>query len=296
MMRSSFMDSAISRACRRLGFLAGSLALGAPCVALAFPPAPHMTHFGFIRDQVGQILTAEGASLILLKDGREVGRTPVHSQWVSLDRNYELTVRIDAARPNTQPYSASAIAAGGLFSLAVEMNGSWFYPIEVSGGGLLAGQGGERVRLDLNLGEDSDGDGLPDIWEMWQLYHAGHHPDETGKWPLHLITRDGDFDGDGQSNWLEYIAGTFAGDGQDRFMLEIKERNNQRVRLEFYAITGKTYTIESSADMETWTPVAFRLDPEAAPRQTHTATDVAILPAYVAHDGQDGLFYRLTVR
>jgi hypothetical protein len=296
MTRQSFAEPAVSSACRQLGCLAGVLALGMASVAHAFPPAPHMTHFGFIRDQVGQILTAEGASLVLLKDGREVGRTPVHSQLITLDRNYELTVRIDAARPGTEPYSAAAIAAGGLYSLAVEMNGSWFYPIEVSGGGLLAGQGGERVRLDLNLGEDTDGDGLPDIWEMWQLYQAGHHPDETGKWPLHLINRDGDFDGDGQSNWLEYIAGTFAGDAEDRFMLQIKERTQQRVRLEFYAITGKTYTIESSADLETWTPVAFRVDPDAAPQQTHTATDVAILPAYVAHDGQEGLFYRLTVR
>jgi hypothetical protein len=70
------------------------------------------------------------------------------------------------------------------------MNGLLFYPIEVNGN-LTAGKGGESVRLDLNLGVDSDDDGLPDTWEEWQLYQAGYFPDENG-WDLSLIDRDGD--------------------------------------------------------------------------------------------------------
>jgi hypothetical protein len=97
--------------------------------AWAFPPAPYYTLYGMVRDQVGQTVTAEGAEVILLKGGVEIGRTPV--------------------------------AAGGLFSLVVSMNGALFYPIEVSGN-LTAGKGGERVKLDLTLGEDLDKDGLPD--------------------------------------------------------------------------------------------------------------------------------------
>ena len=93
-------------------------------------------------------------------------------------------------------------------SVVVTMNGQNFYPIGVSGS-LRATGGGERVRLDLNLGEDKDGDGLPDAWEEWQLYIAGRRPGPNG-WDLSLITRDGDFDGDGISNFNEYIAGTFA--------------------------------------------------------------------------------------
>src|SRR5262249_45471047 len=122
-----------------------------------------------------------------------------------------------------------------------------------------------RVRLDLNLGEDSDRDGLPDIWEQWQLFQAGHFPDDEGKWQISLITKDGDFDGDGQSNFTEYVAGTFAGDASEYFKLEIKEKLTDKVRFEFFAITGKTYTIERSTDNANWTRIALSAAADKTP-------------------------------
>ncbi|MEJ6718729.1 MAG: hypothetical protein QNK82_09580, partial [Akkermansiaceae bacterium] len=145
--------------------------------AMAFPPAPYYTLYGMVRDQVGQTLTAEGAQVVLLKDGVEVGRTPIISGRI--DQSYELNIRMDQARSGMALYSEKAVAVGGQFSLVVKMNGSVFYPIEVSGT-LLAGNGGDRTRLDLTLGEDSDGDGLPDVWEQWQLHQAGLHPAADG--------------------------------------------------------------------------------------------------------------------
>ena len=274
----------------RLGF---ALFLLAASSSTAFPPAPYYTLYGTVRDQVGQTLNVEGATLILLKGGTEVGRTPISS--LQLDQNYELNIRIDANRSGTTIYSEKALAAQGLFSLVVEMNGSLFYPIEVAGT-LTAGKGGERVRLDLNLGEDADGDGLPDIWEQWQLYQAGYFPDANGNWPLHLIDRNGDLDGDGLSNYLEYLAGTFAGDATERFDLQIKEKTDTEVRFEFYAITGKTYTIERSADMKTWARVPFAIGAPATGEQTYSATNVGILSAFATPAATDKEFYRLTVR
>ena len=134
------------------------LALLTSDVALAFPPAPYYTLYGIVRDQVGQTVTAEGAEVILLKGGVEVGRTPINLSQT--DSNYQLFMRIDQARSGTTFYTDKAVAAGGLFSLVVAMNGELFYPIEVSGT-LTAGKGGERVKLDLTLGEDKDKDGLP---------------------------------------------------------------------------------------------------------------------------------------
>jgi len=260
----------------------------------AFPPAPYYTLYGMVRDQVGQTLTAEGAVLILLKGDTEIGRTPINN--LQFDQNYELNIRIDANRSGTTLYSEKALAANGLFSLVVEMNGALFYPIEVSGN-LTAGKGGERVRLDLNLGEDTDGDGLPDIWEQWQLYQAGYFPDANGNWPLHLIDRNGDLDGDGLSNYLEYLAGTFAGDATERFDLQIKEKTDTSVRFEFYAITGKTYTIERTADMKTWARVPFAIGTPALGETSYRATNVGILSAFATPaSANDKEFYRLTVR
>jgi hypothetical protein len=263
-------------------------------VAFAFPPAPYYSIYGIVRDQVGQTISAEGAQLVLLKGTREVGRTSINSN-MQLDQNYELQMRIDQNRSGTSLYSEKAIVALSPYSLAVEMNGVRFYPIEVSGT-LTAGRGGERVRLDLNLGEDLDKDGLPDVWEQWQLYQAGYFPDENGNWDLSLIDRNGDFDGDGMSNWLEYIAGTFAGDATERFGLEIKEKQPSEVRLEFFAITGKTYTIESSPDMLQWKRIPFSSARGAEKSQAYRATDVGILSAFAAPESQTKEFYRLTVR
>jgi hypothetical protein len=246
-----------------------------------------------VRDQVGQTVTAEGAEVILLKGGVEVGRMPITSGLI--DQNYELQMRLDQNRSGTTFYTDKAVAAGGLFSLVVAMNGELFYPIEVSGN-LTAGKGAERVKLDLTLGEDKDKDGLPDTWEAWQLYQAGLYPDANGNWDLTLIDKNGDFDQDGQSNLLEYIAGTFAGDATETFGLSIKEKLPQSVRFEFYGITGKVYTIERSADMKTWTRVPFAVAAPGAGNSAHQATDVGIVSAFTIPQSTDKEFYRLTVR
>ena len=259
----------------------------------AFPPAPYYTLFGVVRDQVGQTVTAEGAEVILLKGGVEVGRTPITSSQIDL--NYELNMRLDQNRSGTTFYTDKAVASGGLFSLVVSMNGALFYPIEVSGN-LTAGKGGERVKLDLTLGEDKDKDGLPDTWEAWQLYQAGLYPNENGNWDLSLIDPNGDFDKDGQSNLLEYIAGTFAGDATETFGLTLKEKLPQSVRFELYGITGKVYTIESSFDMKTWTRVAFSVGAPGALANGYQATSVGIVSVFTAPRSTTSEFYRLSVR
>jgi hypothetical protein len=271
-----------------LCFLVTALALQ------AFPPAPYYTLYGLVRNQVGETLSAEGAVLILLKDDVEIGRTPIDS-GLYVDKNYELKISMDANLSGSPAYSEQALPAQGLFSLVVEMNGSLFYPIEVSGN-LTAGMGSERVQLDLNLGEDLDGDRLPDVWEQWQLYQAGLYP-QNGNWPIDLITRDGDFDGDGSSNYTEYLAGTFAGDATERFELQIKEKTESSMRFEFYAITGKTYTIENSADMATWERVPFTVGAPGIGAISYSATSVGIRSAFTAPTSATTKeFYRLSVR
>ncbi|MCF7732679.1 MAG: hypothetical protein K9N23_13395 [Akkermansiaceae bacterium] len=261
--------------------------------AAGFPPAPYYSLHGIVRDQVGQTLTAVGAEVILFKGGVEVGRTPITTGQI--DQNYLLNMRLDHNRSGTVFYTEKAIAAGGVFSLVVSLNGSLFYPIEVAGT-LTAGTGGERVRLDLTLGEDLDEDGLPDVWEQWQLYQAGIFPDENGVWDLSLIDPNGDFDKDGQSDLFEYIAGTFAGDATERYDMRIKEKLADSVRFEFYGITGKVYTIESSLDMKTWTRVPFAVGAPGTGNSAYQAGDVGIVSAFATPRSTSKEFYRLSVR
>ena len=262
-------------------------------VAHAFPPAPSYTLYGLVRDQVGQVLDVDGASLILLKGTEEVGRAPINSK-LGIDQNYSLKIRIDTGRPESRAYSENAITANGAFSLAVEMNGARFYPIEINGT-LTAGNGGETQRLDLNLGEDSDADGLPDVWEQWQLFQAGELPGDDG-WDLSLIDRDGDFDKDGDSNHTEYIAGTFAGDNTETFSWELTDIAAERVSFEIFAITGKRYTLEKSTDSVNWQRVRFSVGEDGQIEDSYEAKSVGIIPAYYQAPRAGRSFYRLSVR
>jgi hypothetical protein len=264
--------------------------------AWAFPPAPYYTLYGIVRDQVGQTISSEGAELLLFKGMVEIGRTPI-SSTPAVDPSYEFSIRIDQNRAGTVLYSEKAIPAEGPFSLVVEMNGARYYPIEVAGT-LTAGKGSERVRLDLTLGEDTDGDGLPDVWEEWQLYQAGLFPDENGDWPIDLITRDGDYDGDTRSNYDEYVAGTFAGDASEFFALEIVDVQPDKVRFEFFGITGKTYFLDRGTDLESWTRIPFAVGTaDAEEAVSHTVTSVGILTGFITvTPGSRREFYRLGVR
>ena len=259
----------------------------------AYPPAPYYTLFGVVRDQVGATLRVDGAEIVLLRDGKEIGRTPVYPD-LRVDSNYELKIRIDQGHTGTRVYSTSALQPQGVYSLLVVINGQNLYPIEVSGT-LRAGTGGERVRLDLNLGVDANRDGLPDAWQEWVLYQAGRRVG-TPEWDINLITKDGDFDGDGISNFLEYVAGTFAGDPSERLELRLTNKTPAAVSLEFYTITGKVYGIEESADLKTWQTVPFSVRSGSPPAILHRAQAIGITTAQVAAPATTSRFYRLTVR
>ena len=290
--RASFRNNRLTGFCYLLAL--GAIWCGTGPLG-AFPPAPYYALYGSVRDQVGQTVTADGATVVLLKGTQETSRTPITS-GVRLDQNYELRVKLDQNRGGTTLYTEKAVPTQSPFSLAVDIGGVRYYPIEVAGN-LTTGKGGERVRLDLNLGEDSDGDGLPDVWEQWQLYQTGMIPDENGNWPIDLIDRNGDYDHDGISNWLEYVAGTFAGDATERFALEIKEKTETHVRFAFFAITGKTYTIEATSDMKTWARIPFSVGAAAAGSPSWQSQDVAIVSAFTAAAAAgSNQFYRLTVR
>ena len=263
------------------------------CVAHAFPPAPNYTIYGLVRDQVGATLAIDGAEIILLRDTVEIGRTPVVTD-VRLDSNYELKISIDHNRSDTRTYSPKAFAPQGVYSLKVVLNNQTFFPIEANSA-LRVGNGGERVRLDLNLGIDANRDGLPDAWQEWVLYQAGLRPGTPG-WDINLVTKDGDFTGDGVSNWIKYLAGTYHGDAKQRFELRIVGKAASTVALEFYGITGKVYGIEESTDLKSWSTVAFATVPGGSTARLFKASGVGIQPVYVATTAGNSRFYRLSVR
>lgn len=295
--------ASLSRELHRRGGLLFLFLLGiAPLQA--FPPAPFHTLYGMVRDENGQALDVEGAQVVFYKSGVEVMRSDVQTTNL-LDQNYQLRLRMDMQRPGTSSYTNLANTSGLSFSLGVILHDVVYYPIEMSAPRPL-GKPGQRVRLDLTLGVDSDGDGIPDAWEQSQLYAGGVVPGDNG-WDLSLLNRDGDFDGDGTSNWQEYIAGTFAADPTDYLALQIIAPLASHVQLRFFSIYGKTYSLESSTDLQTWKAASLYLrNPEStdsddvanppAPQAALRAEGTDFVDLYAPADASGRTFYRLKVR
>lgn len=95
---------------------------------------------------------------------------------------------------------------------------------------------------------DSDGDGLPD---EWKLAYGLDPTDPTG-----LNGPQGDPDGDGFTNYQEYIAGTNPRDSQDFLKFSAISLLNQSCLLTFSTHPGRIYAVDSLdslAPTNTWT-------------------------------------------
>lgn len=79
---------------------------------------------------------------------------------------------------------------------------------------------------------DTDGDGIPNIWEM--RYFGG----------TTAATPSGDGDWDGAGNFAEYIAGTDPKDGQSLFIVQLNGFN-----VEWETIQNRSYTLQSTSDL-----------------------------------------------
>jgi hypothetical protein len=258
----------------------------------AFPPAPYYTIYGDVRDQYGVLIPADGAAVVVYKDGKELMRQALVAAE-GTNFNYQLRLRIDMLRSTTTSYSSVALTSGTVYTVAVSIGSQLYYPIEMATAPVI-GSASARRRLNLTLGVDSDGDGLPDAWEEAQLYHGGHLPGDNG-WDLSLIDRNGDFDKDGVGNGIEYVSGTYATDSTSVLSLSIKEKLATSARLEFYAFYGKSYTLESTTDLKIWTPVPFSAALDAAAQSSLTSTVTAVISIYADASAQ-ATYYRLIAR
>lgn len=280
---------------RKLRALTGALAVGLGWAGNqplhAFPPAPHHTIYGQIRDELGNPLTLASARVILeTLSGVQVS-SPL-SPLLATGFNYELRVPMDAGL-TAEPYKPTALRPTVAFKISVRLGNTTYLPIEMRGDYANLGEPAGRTRIDLTLGEDLDGDGLPDAWERALLAAAG------GEQGLEDINGGDDFDGDGLSNLDEYLAGTYAFDPADGFALTLTGSDGAAATLEFLGLRHRTYALFGSSDLTQWQPLPFRVlpaDESSSERQQYRPTDTALVRLQVAPGTAAMRFFKLMVQ
>ena len=274
-------------ALKRAGvFAALLLAVDVP----AFPPAPHHVLFGLVRDQWGNPISISPSDVYLESpSGVQLHTSMVRGLEPGV--NYRLEVPMDSGIA-ADLYQPTALRPFFQFRLKVIIGQTTYLPIEMAGNFSKIGQPGQKTRIDLTLGVDSDGDGLPDAWEQQLIAIYGG--------TLASINPNDDTDGDGISNLNEYLAGTYAFDPTDGFALTLAGVNAGNSVLEFLALRGRNYSIQASPDFRTWSTVSFRLASDAAQaalRNNYQAIDVRTLRIEVpTQTGATNRFFRALVQ
>src|SRR5688572_15996601 len=253
----------------------------------AFPPAPHHLFYGMIRDEYGNPIQGDNVEVLLETSAGLKLRASLNDA-LEPGINYRLPVPMDAG-VTSDLYKATALRPTVPFKIKVKIGQMTFLPIEMVADFSRLGQPGQRTFLNLTLGEDADGDGIPDAWERALLQMSGN----TGT--LSDIRPGDDTDGDGLSNIDEYLAGSYAFDPENGFGLEIVDYNGDAPTLEFTVVRGRTYIVEGSDDLRSWTPVSFQEIGGAGSQSLYRATDVRLLQIQVAAEpgGRAPNFYRL---
>lgn len=260
----------------------------------AYPPAPPYVIEGVVRDDIGDPYGYAGAALELYHGDTLVGQSLIRNDlWPEV--NFRISVALSAVS-TLDIYKPTALKPFSPLTAKVVVGEQTFLPFKVGGGGLSVGNSGETGFVELTLGLDSDDDGLPDTWEEWQLAQLGIYPGNPD-FDLSLIDPDGDFDGDGVSNYIEYLAGTYATDAESRFQLSIVDvAETGEATLEFLAVIDRKYKIERLSEGQTWEPVPFKLEGQQTAQLIWLAPDVAIQRVRVPGAPSGASLYRLTVR
>lgn len=221
----------------------------------AIPQAPVIT-YGLVRDEFGSPLTqASAVELSLVKnaerDGTVYAKCKVGDSGIP-GMNYRLSLEIDSSGPSRSyavvtgtPMFIKAARGGGVETLLP--TATFATPAQ-----------GTEQRLDFSLGSDADADGMPDGWEEWVLDAAGRDSSAAG---IAAFRPENDADGDGMTNFQEYLAGTDPFIATDLLKIESFEvlPGTLRAKIVFTTTVGRKYRVLMTESLETpdWTPVAM---------------------------------------
>ena len=258
-----------------LVLLALALASGLCPTANALPPAPYHLIYGVVRDRYGTPLTTSQATIVLqtFSGGRLFTQVlPGLSPGV----NYQFKVPMDGGQ-TPDLYQSDALLTGALFKIYVIIGTVTNTPIEMvsyAALGIPAGQ----TQINLTLGTDSNGDGIPDEWELAFLSTLGLNI------PLSSLNGNSVLTPDGRTLRQQYLLGIYPFDPADPLKIKFLGFSGAYPVFSFPTITGRYYTIQRSSDAINWAPAAFTLPNDALgtpSRNYYYAPGIGMVQAYV---------------
>ncbi len=221
----------------------------------AFPPAPPHIIFGIVRDQIGNPL-ADGAEVILEAASGVKVRGFVLAREAP-GANYQIEVSMDAGL-TSDLYSPTALVPTVPFKIRVMVGRTTYLPMEMAADYAKLGLPSGRTRIDLTLGVDEDGNGIPDAWEKAVAAFLGR------PWAVGQIRPQDLYPGSGMTYRDVYLAGTYAVEPKDGLALQILSPAGEAPRLAFTAVKGRSYTVQAASTLGDWSDVSFRVLPAAA--------------------------------
>jgi hypothetical protein len=205
-------------------------------VAQAGQPQPPAVVYGQIRDEYGRPMDS-GAEVVVVDQSNgsnECGRYVLDGP-IYVGMNYRISIPLEDAVPLLRPNAALSGSSG---KIKVLIDGSE-QPL-VPAGAFAIPQPGGVLKMDFSIAQDTDNDGLPDAWELLMVAWSGGLFSSITD-----IDPNADFDGDGMSNYREYLAGTFPFLATDIFEITRSDPDSERGRiaLSFTTVAGRKYHV-----------------------------------------------------
>jgi hypothetical protein len=257
---------------------------------LAVMPQPSCTFYGQAKDNFGWPLMSD-AAVVLKINGEEITRYAINGS-VSPGVNFILRVPMDDGRGT--PYRTASALQGQPIEIVVVQEGEEMPILETN---LLAvvGAPGSLHAINVTAGTDTNHNRMPDFWDELLVYFS-----DGALTNINQVVGSDDFDGDGMSNWEEYLAGTFAFSADDYFAVEETANSaNSRYRMRMLSTLGKVYRVYNAGPVLTnntweWNTTTMATSEQSPAARTTIEGSGDWMAVYVDYTNRPSVF-RMTV-